>query len=328
VSREEVGPAVEHLAHCLLCGSSSFRRLSVPRGWTASHPFGDLIGQLGLVKCRPCGLVFVNPRPSVRRIEAFYCGDGDAYQGVPGSAWADADNEFLLEWIGRHLPPGTKKTLLDFGAGDGRFLLRALERGWKVQGFELGRQGLRRCRAAGLDVKDDLREFPSASFSLVTLHHVFEHLAEPVNAMNAIRRLLAPRGRLFLGVPNVDSLRARLASPVLSNAGYVEARYRAFPIHLVYYNARTLRGMMAKGGFAVEAMSTMGRGLDEYLIRPKRPDQGPLGPPPGRSGAAHPGRHLRRRLRDAFFSLGLGENLSALAVPIAVRPNSGQAIAE
>lgn len=54
------------------------------------------------------------------------------------------------------------------------------------------------------------------SFDVIFMNHVLEHIEEPVGLLESLRGLLAPQGRLFIEVPNVRSLRARLSMPTLS----------------------------------------------------------------------------------------------------------------
>lgn len=305
------------LAACPLCGGRAHLVLPLPGHWIGAEVFGGSGGSggpIGLVRCRGCGLVFTNPRPSAEQLDEYYAGNTYVCHETAGSASGGAKAAFVLDRTEAHLAAGAPRTLLDYGAGGGGFLLHARDRGWKVQGFEPGRRGLETCRGLGLDVTGDAKELPSGKFGLVTMHHVFEHLAEPIEVLRDVKRLMATDGRLFIEVPNAGSLRARMALPALSRRCGVDERYRAFPIHLMYYTDRTLRGMLDKGGWDVEATFTIGLGVDEFFsrasssLRPKGGSGEGAAPPAGR-------RRFRRRLRDAFLSLGMGENLVAIASP-------------
>jgi 2-polyprenyl-3-methyl-5-hydroxy-6-metoxy-1,4-benzoquinol methylase len=133
---------------------------------------------------------------------------------------------FLLDRIERALPvPGR---LLDFCAGGGWLLQSARERGWQVVGYDVGSRSLAACRARGLEVTDRLETLPRGAFDAIVLHHVLEHLSEPAQMLLELCRLLSARGKLFIEVPNVQSLRARLSLPVLSRYASIDERYRAF----------------------------------------------------------------------------------------------------
>lgn len=203
-------------------------------------------------------------------------------------------------------------TLLDFGAGGGGFLRHARGRGWRVLGFEPGKRGRDNCVAAGLEVTDSLDSLPDSHFQLITLHHVFEHLTDPVGVLGSLKRLLAPTGRLFIEVPNVNSLRARLALPILSQRFGFDERYRAFPIHLAYYSESTLGLVLARAGWVVRDSFTVGMGLDECFRSSLHEPPQPVAQAVTQAGKL---RRLRHLARDGFLALGLGENLATVAQP-------------
>jgi SAM-dependent methyltransferase len=181
-----------------------------------------------------------------------------------------------------------------------------------VHGFEPGKRGLENCRRAGLAVTDRLEELPSSAFSLITLHHVFEHLANPRKALAEIRRLLLPGGLLFVEVPNAESLRARLAWPILSRNFRVDERYRAFPIHLMYYTAATLKKILHEEGWRTNVTFTLGMGLDELIV-PSKQAGGLTVADTGRVNRSSAMIRLRHILRNAFLRGGFGENVAAIA---------------
>jgi len=51
--------------------------------------------------------------------------------------------------------------------------------------------------------------FPDASFDMVILWHVLEHLSNPFAALRESRRVLTEGGLLLIAVPNIDSRQAR-----------------------------------------------------------------------------------------------------------------------
>src|SRR5688572_21533513 len=118
-----------HPAPCPMCGSSSHVRLPLPGHWIGSAVFGPLRDRIGLVRCRGCTLVFTNPRPSDEQLGQYYAGDTYVCHETAGSASGGAKANLVLERIEAHLPQGTPRTLLDYGAGGGGFLLRAQARG-------------------------------------------------------------------------------------------------------------------------------------------------------------------------------------------------------
>lgn len=313
------------LSACPVCAGERLDSVQTPGRWIGPEVFEPLRGRIGMMSCRDCGLDFVNPRPASERLGAFY--DGSTYDchETSGSSSAGDTAAFLLSRIEPWLPRAAPRSILDYGAGGGGFLLHMRERGWQARGFEPGRRGREACLAAGLDVTGNPDELPAGEFGLVTLHHVFEHLESPDEALSIVRRVLAPEGRLFIEVPNQDSLRARLALPSLSSRTRVDERYRAYPIHLAYYNASTLARVLANSGWTVETSFTVGMGLDEYLIAGETHAASTtaadasatpaVNAPGAAAGAAVKQRRLRHRVRDAYLAMGLGENLAVIARP-------------
>ncbi len=318
------------LTACPACSGNRFTTLPTPGRWIGPEVFEPLRGRIGLMDCRDCGLAFVNPRPSPEKLGAFYAGSTYDCHETCGSSSGGGKADFLLSRIQPHLPANAPRTVLDYGAGGGGFLIRMRELGWQAKGLEPGLRGLAACRAAGLDVTDQVDELPSDTFGLVTFHHVFEHLEHPDEVMATVKRVLAPEGRVFIEVPNRRSLRARLALPALSRRMRVDERFRAYPIHLAYYNVHTLTRVLANCGWTVEASLTLGMGLDEYLITDEHAGQNPVpasadaptqtesavaaGSTDTGSQAPAP-RRLRHRIRDSYLNLGLGENLAVIARP-------------
>jgi SAM-dependent methyltransferase len=254
-------------------------------------------------------LIFTNPRPSPEQLRTFYNSNVYECHETAPTAAAASKAAHVFARAEQYLPASTPKTLLDYGAGGGTFLLDARKLGWKGWAFEPGRRGLGACRDAELPATADPAELPRGAFGLITLNHVLEHIADPRETLSSLRPLLAPGGRLCVEVPNAGSLRARLAG--LMRGERIDEAYRAFPIHLMYYTARTLRRMLARAGWTVEATFTMGLGLDElYVAERKRGCSKPAANAPCGVRPA-----WRRAARDAFLSLGLGENLVAIAAP-------------
>ena len=60
-----------------------------------------------------------------------------------------------LDYYARHLQ-GTPSRLLDVGCGNGGFLLRAREMGWKAEGCDPDPQAVQTCRNLGLQARPRL----------------------------------------------------------------------------------------------------------------------------------------------------------------------------
>jgi phosphoheptose isomerase len=105
------------------------------------------------------------------------------------------------------LPPGR---ILDVGCGLG-FLLSALSPAWDKHGVEISGFAAAHARewaTVHIGTLQDAR-YPTAFFDVLVMHHVIEHVEDPVPALLEAYRILRPGGVLVLGTPDFDSGCAR-----------------------------------------------------------------------------------------------------------------------
>lgn len=208
------------------------RRKGLPGSWT-------------LVDCTKCGCTFMNPMPTDAELTTFY----DAYlpdSELTLSAGTGSKHPALRR--GYHLlsgdvdprdfvdvPQGGK--VLDYGSGDGNYLSFFHSRGVDIVGAEISDPLIRASREAGLTMTKvadfDRVPFPDATFDVVYLIQVFEHLREPRRFMAELSRVLKPGGTLYLAVPNASSAWRRLFG-----RNWVSGWFA--PFHLVHYTAKSL----------------------------------------------------------------------------------------
>ena len=100
--------------------------------------------------------------------------------------------------------------VLEVGCGEGGNLLPFARRGCRVVGVDLSEQRVRQAEsffsrecAAGTFVCDDVMHYRGDGrlFDLIVCHDVVEHIPEKGKMLLALKRLLAPGGRLFVAFP-------------------------------------------------------------------------------------------------------------------------------
>jgi SAM-dependent methyltransferase len=141
--------------------------------------------------------------------------------------------------------------LLDLGCWVGFLLSEASARGWETVGVEPSTfaSGYARDRL-GLDVRtDDLfeAELPPASFDVVVLGDVIEHLIDPGAALDRIEPLLAPQGVLVMMLPDAGSRVARLLG---------KRWWSVIPTHVQYFTRGSVRTLLERRGWAVLEVGT------------------------------------------------------------------------
>ncbi len=227
---------------CPLCGGRRWSPLvEAPDRWPGAAGLWFLV-----VQCLDCGLCFTNPRPSRRAIGQFYPLAYQPHQNKPpGLPWWRRLLGRLSKNKRKVLPLEGEGRLLDFGCGGGSYLWRMHHQGWDVTGLDLAAPAVAdippqpRLRAlAGTLPHPQLRR---ATFDVITMWQSLEHVHDPLEVLREAHRLLAPRGKLIVAVPNIDSLAFRW---------FGHAWYGLdLPRHLTHFAPWTLRLVLHRAGF-------------------------------------------------------------------------------
>ncbi len=241
------------LIPCPLCDADEHAPLFVKRGFT-------------IVRCGSCGLVYANPQVDERLVLDEYRAEGESANDL----WIDVltserqlelDREKFEEILDELEPYRGEGRLLDVGTSIGLFLRLAADRGWHGVGTEFGARALAFARQRfDVEVTDKPLEeagFEPASFDVVTLNSVLEHVNEPRRMLAEVRDLLKPGGALFVIVPNVESLACRVLH---ERAATFDGRN-----HLIYFSPGTLRDMLGREGLQVVETHTRVSSLDPVL---------------------------------------------------------------
>lgn len=209
-------------------------------------------GEFRVVRCRTCGLMRTNPRPTPATIGVYYPDDYGPYAVTPAAGTAPARRARWWErWFGfetRRLPErNSSGRLLEIGCASGTFLREARDQGWDVKGIEFSESAAARARSAGFEVQVSSLEGAapfSERYDVVAAWMVIEHLHEPVAGLRRIGEWLTDEGYLVASVP-VQTLRA------LRWFGDYSYDLQV-PTHLYHFNFIVLKRLLAKAGFRVE----------------------------------------------------------------------------
>lgn len=155
------------------------------------------------------------------------------------------------------LGPGHGRRLLDVGAADG-FLSELLTRqGWRVTALERDAAQAEKARGRCAEVVvadlDEATDALSDSFDAIVYGDVLEHVRDPLAALVALNRSLAPDGRVVASVPNVAHLWMRLQL-LAGRFDYAE-RGILDRTHLRFFTRRTFLALLADAGLAVDELT-------------------------------------------------------------------------
>jgi SAM-dependent methyltransferase len=169
--------------------------------------------------------------------------------------------------------------ILDYGSGDGDFLVWLSERlpGRELYGYEIGETRMIEHRAAGAVtlIKGDPAYAADVipRCSLITLNHVIEHLPDPKSTIQLLKEKLAPRGVFAGQTPAARSLEHRVFGTRWS--GYHAPRHTVVFSHAgleTFLRDLGFQDIKVSGGFnpaglAVSVASVMDRGLQGGIVR-------------------------------------------------------------
>lgn len=211
-----------------------------------------------IVKCKNCGLIYINPQPSWKEIIGFYdehyfnleeyehLSDGTSgYRScVKSKKVFEGYFEKKLDFLGKR-GQSKKGKLLDVGCSLGFFLDLARKRGWKPHGIEISKYAASYARKVmKLDVFwGRLKDAPYKKdcFDLVTIFQTIEHFIDPLQALKEIYCILKPGGILVITTPNIGCVYTKIL-------GKYSFQYRHAE-HLYFFNKETLSKMLSKAGF-------------------------------------------------------------------------------
>ncbi len=134
-----------------------------------------------------------------------------------------------------------KKNLLDVGCGTGNFLQVAKQNGWQVSGIEPNKHAReianKKTNNSVFEI-EQLLKFEEASFDVITLWHVLEHLPKLEEHIAIFKKLLKPTGTLIIAVPNYNSY----------DALYYKKHWAAFdvPRHLWHFSKTSISKLVLK----------------------------------------------------------------------------------
>jgi 2-polyprenyl-3-methyl-5-hydroxy-6-metoxy-1,4-benzoquinol methylase len=242
-----------------------------------------------LVRCCSCGLGYLNPRPNEQSIGRFYPDEYEWYHppirrnsrwngvrqylrrlvmsrcyGNPPALTGWGERMLAAATTPWHQPTPESMTglpyqgegrLLDFGCGSGWYAHRMQQLGWAVTGMDFNKQAVVRAeKRFGIPMLVGTLPHPEvapASFDVVTMNNVLEHVHRPHDVIASAGEALRPGGYVMVSLPNLASWGFRVFG---ENWWGLQ-----LPQHLLYFTPDTLRRLLESHGLEVRQMNIIGQ---------------------------------------------------------------------
>jgi 2-polyprenyl-3-methyl-5-hydroxy-6-metoxy-1,4-benzoquinol methylase len=203
-----------------------------------------------VVRCIHCDCIYISPYPDNIEIHKYYplC----EYYGSETGRRFNPIMERLIHYfrflrIKEILRFKKKGTILDIGCGRGITLNILKTMGWDCTGIELSK-GLAdyiKFNYAINVMTCPVEEcnFPDASFDVVNIYHVLEHMEYPAITLKEVRRIIKEDGLLVIALPNTGSFQYGIS---LNKWFHLDV-----PRHMVHFSLFTLKKFIQNYGFEI-----------------------------------------------------------------------------
>ena len=238
---------------CPLCGKGHF---SKERTCTDHYATGE---QFDVFRCEECGFLFTKDVPDEQEIGRYYespdyISHSDTSKGLVNCFYHYVRRYMLGKkaQLIRRCSGMSKGRLLDIGTGTGYFSHFMKEDGWQVDAIEKSEQARQFAKThfqMEVAAPEAFMKYEAASFDVITLWHVMEHLQNLNEVWEQLDKLLKENGTLVLAVPNPESFDAQ-------HYGSWWGAYDV-PRHLWHFTPSTMKYIGSKHGFKLVELHPM-----------------------------------------------------------------------
>ena len=192
-----------------------------------------------IVECLECTFHFIPPAYRQHIDYTEYKTTAVAQEMAKGDVWLKIQrNKLRYRLIRRYQKTGR---IYDIGCGFGHFLLTGRMLGYSVMGNELSKANFDFVKNLGIPVEggDFLDVSEETQYDIMTLWDVLEHIDEGDRIIEKAARMLKPGGYVFIQVPQIDSIIARL----------LRGKWPAMGLdHVNYFSRKTIRLLTERYG--------------------------------------------------------------------------------
>jgi 2-polyprenyl-3-methyl-5-hydroxy-6-metoxy-1,4-benzoquinol methylase len=268
-----LSPSQLHYVRCDLCDADDAVEVMRKHGGLYDHEFS-------VVRCRKCGLVYVNPRLDDATIVSLY--DEEYYRGLGFDqtisyardsklALADvrrANADFVATLRGALGGTFEDRSIVDVGCGMGGLVRSLRADGADAIGLDSSSAATQACRENGTplaqgDVDDLVAQ--GSKFDALTAMEVIEHTFSPRAFLESVIRLLKPNGVIYVTTGNWNLVRHLRGTPYVMPEG-----------HIYYFTPVTMRRYFDLAGLetanvlnrAWAGWQVLGRSAGPNVVKP------------------------------------------------------------
>jgi 2-polyprenyl-3-methyl-5-hydroxy-6-metoxy-1,4-benzoquinol methylase len=241
-----------HYSNCPVCNSTYINPLLTIKDHSVSKE------AFVVWQCGNCSLRFTQDVPDEASIGRYYqssdyISHSNTSKGFINKLYQTVRNYTLNQKAGLITRETVKRgRLLDLGAGIGAFLNTMKQKGWETDGIEPDDGARQQAKALfNIDLQETSRldQLPDSSFDAITLWHVLEHVHQLHPYVQKLSSLLKPSGKIFIAVPNYQSL----------DGSIYKTYWAAYdvPRHLYHFTPKSIDILARKHGLKLIAKKPM-----------------------------------------------------------------------
>jgi ubiquinone/menaquinone biosynthesis C-methylase UbiE len=240
-----------HYNNCPVCNSNKIAFALKAKDETVSGDFFEIW------ECAGCSARFTQDIPGEDGISEYYksadyISHSNTSRGLVNKLY-HAVRSYTLQSKRKLIEKkSVKGKLLDVGAGTGAFAATMQKAGWNVTALEpdaTAREHAQKDFGISLSPLENLFSLPAASFQVITLWHVLEHVHQLHQYLDTFYQLLTEGGTLIIAVPNYTSYDAKIYGP----------HWAAYdvPRHLYHLSPASMQTLLSHHHFTPESTCPM-----------------------------------------------------------------------
>jgi 2-polyprenyl-3-methyl-5-hydroxy-6-metoxy-1,4-benzoquinol methylase len=217
-------------------------------------------------RCEECSLLYLDPPPQEQDLERFYeqyrdvkAAEGGGYL-TPGHLQTyRREKELTFRDLGFDLISLESKKLLEIGCANGPFLTLARDMGAEILGIDISADLVEEAVRNGLNCRVARVGEITGNFDVICLWDLIEHVTDPREFLNQVRRLSSTGTQLLIQTPRFGRVAELFGE---------SWRYLMPPEHVVLYSLESLTDFLGEFGFQRRSWVSFGSGNTAGTVPP------------------------------------------------------------